>query len=69
MANNSFGEILRLTTFGESHNAAMGGVLDGVPAGVSSNIELIKNDLDRRRPGQSEYTTARSAADKAEIRS
>ena len=67
MANNSFGEILRLTTFGESHNAAMGGVLDGVPAGVSINIELIQNDLDRRRPGQSEYTTARSEADKVEI--
>jgi chorismate synthase len=67
MANNSFGEILRLTTFGESHNASMGGVLDGVPAGVSINIEHIQNDLDRRRPGQSEFTTARSEADKVEI--
>ena len=59
MANNSFGEILRLTTFGESHNASMGGVLDGVPAGVSINIELKQRRKQQkvvRRNNKKEYT-------------
>ena len=67
MASNSFGEILRLTTFGESHNSSMGGVLDGVPAGILINTLLIQKEVDRRRPGQSEFTTSRLELDKVKI--
>lgn len=64
---NSFGRIFRLTTFGESHGAAVGGVIDGMPAGVEVDIEYIQHQLDRRRPGQSSITTGRNEADKVEI--
>ncbi len=67
MASNSFGEILRITTFGESHNTAMGGVLDGVPSGLLISIFEIQKEVNRRRPGQSEFTTSRSELDKVEI--
>ena len=64
---NSFGEIFRLTSFGESHGVAIGGVIDGMPAGLEVNIEAIQHELDRRRPGQSEIVTARKESDKVKI--
>jgi chorismate synthase len=64
---NTTGELFRLTTFGESHGPAMGAVIDGCPAGVPLEAEAIQRALDRRRPGQSAVTTARSEADRAEV--
>ncbi len=64
---NSFGKIFRLTSFGESHGVAIGGVLDGCPAGVKIDIGLIQYDLDRRKPGQSHITTSRQESDQVEI--
>ena len=64
---NTFGKIFRLTSFGESHGAAIGGVIDGMPAGIEIDIAEIQRQLDRRRPGQSSATTARNEADKIEI--
>lgn len=64
---NTFGEILRLTTFGESHGVAIGGVLDGFPAGIDVDMDFIQSEMNRRRPGQSALTTARSEADKVEV--
>jgi chorismate synthase len=63
---NTFGTIFRLTTFGESHGPAVGAVIDGCPAGVPFNIELLRRDLARRRPG-GELATARQEADEPEI--
>lgn len=60
---NTFGEIYRLTSFGESHGPAVGGVIDGVPAGIHVDIEEVQRELDRRRPGQSHIVTARNEAD------
>ena len=48
---NTFGEIFRLTTFGESHGPAIGGVIDGMPAGISIDLGVVQHELDRRRPG------------------
>lgn len=67
MAGNSIGKIFRLTSFGESHGAAIGGVIDGCPAGVDLSESLIQKELDRRRPGQSDISTPRDEADKVEI--
>ena len=67
MSGNSFGEIFRITTFGESHGAALGVVIDGVPAGLVIDENFIQSELDRRRPGQSELATARKESDKVEI--
>lgn len=64
---NSFGTLFRLTTFGESHGAAVGGVIDGVPAGVEIDMDFIQGELNRRRPGQSALTTPRKEADKVEF--
>ncbi len=64
---NTFGEIFRLTTFGESHGKAVGGVVDGMPAGVAVDADFIQAELDRRRPGQSQLTTSRKEADKVEL--
>lgn len=64
---NTFGEIFRLTSFGESHGAAVGGVIDGCPAGLQLDMEFIQSELDRRRPGQSRITTPRKEADKVEF--
>ena len=64
---NSFGEKLRFSTFGESHGTALGCILDGVPAGLKINEEYIQSELDRRKPGKSEFETARKEADKVEI--
>ena len=64
---NSFGQKLRFSTFGESHGTAIGCLLDGVPAGLSIDEEYIQQELDRRKPGKSEFETARKEADKVEI--
>lgn len=63
MAGNTFGNIFRLTTFGESHGKAIGGIIDGCPAGLQLDIETIQNDLNRRKPGQSEIVTQRKEPD------
>ncbi len=57
---NSFGQIFRLTSFGESHGPAIGGVIDGMPPGIYINTDEIQQQLDRRRPGQSPLSTARN---------
>jgi chorismate synthase len=67
MAGNSFGQLFRITTFGESHGPAIGVVIDGVPANLSISEADIQLELDRRRPGQSRITTQRQEADKGEI--
>ncbi len=63
MAGNSFGTLFKVTTFGESHGAAIGGVLEGCPAGLQLDLEAIQRDLDRRKPGQSAIVTQRKEAD------
>ncbi|MCH7590795.1 chorismate synthase [PVC group bacterium] len=62
MSGNTFGELFRFTTFGESHGPAIGVIVDGVPARLSLKAEDIQKDLDRRRPGQSSITTQRNEA-------
>ena len=64
---NVFGNIFTLTSFGESHGEAVGGVIDGFPAGIEIDMDFLQNELDRRRPGQSHITTGRNEADKVEI--
>lgn len=64
---NTFGRKLTLTTFGESHTAAIGGVLDGFPAGVRIDLNFIQSELDKRKPGGSKFATARSEGDRVEI--
>ena len=64
---NSFGMKLRFSTFGESHGKAIGCILDGVPAGLKIDETYIQNELDRRKPGKSEFETARKEADEVEI--
>ena len=64
---NSFGSIFRLTTFGESHGVAIGGVIDGCPAGLEVDLEKVQKQLDRRKPGQSEITTQRKESDEVEF--
>lgn len=67
MASNSFGEIFRFTTFGESHGPALGVVVDGVPAGLAFGVDDLLPELARRRPGQSAMTSARRESDAPEI--
>ncbi|MBR1462396.1 MAG: chorismate synthase [Prevotella sp.] len=64
---NTFGKIFRLTTFGESHGQAVGGVIDGFPAGIDIDTGFIQHELNRRRPGQSKITTDRKETDRVEI--
>lgn len=64
---NTFGNIYRLTSFGESHGPAIGGVIDGMPAGIEVDMDFIQQQLNRRRPGQSALTTARKEADQLEV--
>lgn len=63
MASNTFGTLFRLTTFGESHGVAIGGILDGCPAGLDIDLEFINSELQRRKPGQSHITTQRKEED------
>lgn len=67
MAGNSFGQVFRVTTFGESHGRAIGLVLDGCPAGLEIDEDFIQSELARRRPGQSAIVTQRKEEDKVEI--
>jgi chorismate synthase len=64
---NSYGKIFRITTFGESHGAAIGVIIDGCPAGLPIDLAVIQAELDRRKPGQSRITTQRKEADEVEI--
>lgn len=67
MAGNSFGNIFKLTTFGESHGEAIGGIIDGCPAGLKIDIEFIQAELSKRKPGQSKIVTQRKEDDIVEI--
>lgn len=64
---NTWGNVFTLTTFGESHGVAVGGVVDGMPAGVSIDMEYIQSEVNRRRPGQSAITTSRKESDLVEL--
>lgn len=65
--SNTFGKIFTLTSFGESHGEAVGGVIDGMPAGIDVDMTFIQQELDRRKPGQSALTTSRKEKDKVEL--
>ncbi len=67
MSGNTFGSLFRVTTFGESHGEMVGAVIDGCPAGLAIDLELIQNEMDRRRPGQSKITTQRNEADRVQV--
>ncbi|MCB0517408.1 MAG: chorismate synthase [Lewinellaceae bacterium] len=67
MAGNTFGQVFRITTFGESHGLAIGAVIDGCPAGVAIDENYIQREMDRRRPGQSSIVTQRKESDQVEI--
>lgn len=67
MSGNTFGKLLTLTTFGESHGAAVGGIIDGFPAGIKIDTRFIENELHRRRPGHSSLTSPRAETDTIEI--
>ena len=67
MAGNTFGRIFQLTTFGESHGMAIGGIIDGCPVGLKLDFDFIQKELDRRRPGQSKLTTQRKESDRVEF--
>lgn len=67
MAGNSFGKLFKLTTFGESHGKAIGGIIDGCPAGLSLDLEKIQDELNKRRPGQSAIVTQRKEPDTVEF--
>ncbi|WP_455127422.1 chorismate synthase [Prevotella veroralis] len=64
---NTFGKLFTLTTFGESHGVAVGGVVDGMPPGIPINIDFIQHEMARRRPGQSRITTDRKELDQVEL--
>ena len=64
MAGNTFGNLFKLTTFGESHGPAIGGIIDGCPAGLNIDVDFIQHQLNRRRPGQTVLTTQRNEKDK-----
>ncbi len=66
MPGNTFAHLFRLTSFGESHGAAIGGVVDGCPAGLQLDLDAVQNELDRRRPGSTALGTARNEADRVE---
>ena len=67
MAGNSFGKLFKLTTYGESHGAAIGGIIDGCPAGLELDFEAIQNEMERRKPGQSKIVTQRKEPDTVEF--
>ncbi|MEO5377781.1 MAG: chorismate synthase [Magnetococcus sp. DMHC-6] len=67
MSGNGLGRLFRLTTFGESHGPAIGGIVEGCPAGVSLTLEDIQKDLDRRRPGRNRFTSQRREEDRIQI--
>lgn len=65
--SNTFGKLFRLTTFGESHGSALGGIIDGCPSGLEIDFDFIQSELDRRKPGQSKIVSQRKENDKAEF--
>lgn len=67
MPGNSFGQVFRITTFGESHGPAIGVVVDGCPSGLEVDMDFVQSELDRRRPGQSAIVTQRQEADQVEL--
>ena len=67
MSFNTFGHLFRFTTWGESHGPALGVVVDGCPPGIAISPEVIQRDLDRRKPGQSRFTTQRREDDQVRI--
>ena len=67
MAGSTYGTLFRITTWGESHGPAIGVVIDGCPSGLSLSEEDIQKQLDRRKPGQSKFTTKRKESDTAQI--
>lgn len=67
MAGNSFGTLFKLTTFGESHGEALGGIIDGCPSGIAINFEAIQKEMQRRKPGQSSIVTQRKEEDKVQF--
>jgi chorismate synthase len=67
MAGNTFGTLFKLTTFGESHGVAVGGIIDGCPAGLEIDLEFVKSELQRRKPGQSHITTQRKEEDEVKF--
>ena len=67
MSGNSFGRLFKLTTFGESHGTAIGGVIEGCPSGVNIDVEIVHGEMSRRRPGQSSIVTQRNEFDKVEF--
>ena len=67
MTGNTFGKIFKVTTWGESHGSGLGCVIDGVPADINLNEKYIQSFLDKRKPGQSKYTTQRKEDDQVEI--
>ncbi|WP_417195019.1 chorismate synthase [Bizionia sp.] len=67
MAGNSFGNLFKLTTFGESHGLAIGGIIDGCPPGLEVDFDAIQQELNRRKPGQSEIVTQRKEPDTVEF--
>lgn len=67
MSGNTFGKLFKLSTFGESHGKALGGVIDGCPAGIELDMEAVQEDLNRRKPGQSNIVTQRKEPDTVEF--
>ena len=67
MAGNSFGQLFRITTFGESHGEAIGVIIDGCPAQLDVDLDYIQSELDKRRPGHSKITTQRKESDTTKI--
>ena len=67
MAGNSFGNLFKLTTFGESHGTAIGGIIDGCPPGIELDFEAIQHEMNRRKPGQSKIVTQRKEPDEVKF--
>jgi len=64
---NTFGQIFKISSFGESHGKAIGGIIDGCPAGISIDYDIVQKQLDRRKPGQSKITSSRNENDQVEF--
>ena len=67
MSGNTFGKRFKVTTFGESHGEALGGIIDGCPAGIELNLEVIQHEMQRRKPGQSSIVTQRKEEDEVQF--
>ena len=67
MAGNTYGTLFRITTFGESHGEALGGIIDGCPTGIMLDLEAIQTEMARRKPGQSAIVTQRKEADEVQF--